>query len=705
MKTNTLMKRLLSVFFICMIGTCQLHAIDIICSPTNGGTVKKTTNSNGTVTLQAVPKAGYVFKNWELLQKGTYDITSFTDNPHTITFNEANCWGIYNIVTVEEEYCYSITAYFVSTPTYTITWKNYDGTTLKTTTVNAGVTPTYTGSTPTRPSTAQYTYTFSGWTPTIVAATANKTYTATYNATLRSYTVTWKNEDGTTLETDANVTYGTTPTYNGSTPTKPADAQYTYTFAGWTPNVVAVTDDAAYTATFSSTPVPSEIVINNGENLDICTLGYTTVQKVIVEPGGELTINSTCVHLDSLILMTNGLQSGQIHHNNLGLDADHLILEYTLNSQGTEASPSLWYAFAVPFEVDIETGISRICDTKSLVSGTDFLVEKYDGSLRASTGKGWTPQLTGSLLPGHFYMLGIDGTCNNWRFEKKAGQPIEGDFHVAMTAYGAGTYGVRDIGWNDLANTRLEYMKLTNLTASGLTYLQIYDNRYNKYVTYPINDVTLPVGQPFVIQTSVDGSFDFVHNTPNAIPALFAHQDAPIKMHFTLTNEQQNVGTDHMYLTLHEEANSGYTIGRDVKRINTSSKTAAQLWCLSAEGTQLTAYGIAEPTNVTSIPLGLYAPTSGEYLFDVSSLELDEYDVELLYQGALLTFLANEQPVTLVLNAGNNNDYSLRIGRKAPSSLDIIQTDNISNTKAIIDGILYIFQGENIYNAQGKKIK
>lgn len=587
--------------------------------------------------------------------------------------------------------------------TYTITWKQDDGTTINTTEVTSGAMPTHAD--PTKPSTAQYTYTFSGWTPTIVAATANKTYTATYTSTLRSYTITWKNEDGTTLETDANVTYGTTPTYNGSTPTKPADAQYTYTFAGWTPEVVAVTGDATYTATFTTTPVPKEIRVADGESLDICTLGYTSVQKVIVEPGGELTINPTCVHLDSLILMTNGLQSGQIHHNNLGLDTDHFIIEYILNSQDTKASPSLWYAFAVPFEVDIETGISRICDTKSLVSGTDFLVEKYDGSSRAATGKGWTPQQTGSLMPGHFYMLGIDGTCNNWRFEKKAGLPIEGDKHVPMTAYGVGTYDVRDIGWNDLANTRLEYAKLTNLNISGLTYLQIYDNRYNKYVAYPINEVTLSVGQPFVIQTFEDGAFDFVHNTPNNMPALFAQSNIPQRMHFTLTNEQQNVGTDHMYITLHEEASVGYTIGRDVKRINTSSKTAAQLWCLSAEGTQLAAHGIAEPAYETSIPLGLYVPTYGEYLLEMTAQEMEEYEVELLYQGSLLSSLSDAQPVKLVLNAGNNNGYSLRIGRKMPSSLDNIQNDNMPNTKVISDGILYIFQGENIYNAQGKKIK
>ena len=69
-----------------------------------------------------------------------------------------------------------------------------------------------------------------------------------------TYTITWANYDGTVLETDT-VKEGDTPTYDGATPTREADDQYTYTFKGWDKNVVAAVADATYTATYTQTAI------------------------------------------------------------------------------------------------------------------------------------------------------------------------------------------------------------------------------------------------------------------------------------------------------------------------------------------------------------------------------------------------------------------------------------------------------------------
>ena len=84
------------------------------------------------------------------------------------------------------------------------------------------------------------------------------------------FEITWKDEDGTVLATD-NVAEGTTPAYDGETPTKDATAQYTYIFNGWTPVLTAVTEDAEYTATYSETLRTYDILWKNEDG----TLLYT----------------------------------------------------------------------------------------------------------------------------------------------------------------------------------------------------------------------------------------------------------------------------------------------------------------------------------------------------------------------------------------------------------------------------------------------
>ena len=72
---------------------------------------------------------------------------------------------------------------------YTITFKNYDGSILQTVQVESNGIPSYTGSTPVKPSTAEYIYEFKGWSPSITAATSDATYTAQFDAIERKYEI------------------------------------------------------------------------------------------------------------------------------------------------------------------------------------------------------------------------------------------------------------------------------------------------------------------------------------------------------------------------------------------------------------------------------------------------------------------------------------------------------------------------------------
>lgn len=76
-----------------------------------------------------------------------------------------------------------------------------------------------------------------------------------------TYTVTWKNWDGSVLETDANVAYGSTPTYDGVTPTRANANGFSYTFSGWSPSLSVVRNDATYTATYSQIKIGVNLTI------------------------------------------------------------------------------------------------------------------------------------------------------------------------------------------------------------------------------------------------------------------------------------------------------------------------------------------------------------------------------------------------------------------------------------------------------------
>ena len=177
--------------------------------------------------------------------------------------------------------------YTRNTVYYTITFVNDDGTVLQTSQVEEGTMPEYTGDTPTKQETDEFRYFFECWTPEIVPAIADATYTATYTAKTRHYYIQFVNYNGTVLQSSL-VAYGTMPEYTGETPTKPSD-QYDYIFAGWTPEVIAVTGVATYTATYTEQRIMP--VLSNDEVYHI-TQPYRNNTAWAVERGGTQMLSN-----------------------------------------------------------------------------------------------------------------------------------------------------------------------------------------------------------------------------------------------------------------------------------------------------------------------------------------------------------------------------------------------------------------------------
>lgn len=192
-------------------------------------------------------------------------------------------------------------AYVLITPAYPIEY-NLDGGALGEDVTNPEVYSRVDSFTLNNP--AKEGHDFTGWTGTglegptaTVGITATEypaegigplSYTATY--TPKKFTVTWKNYNGSVLETDENVDYGTMPVYNGNTPEKPADDSYIYNFTGWDPEVTTVKGDTVYTAKFQPVKKTSATVTfhvvngnwNNGKSDDI-SLVYRAVEGVLME--------------------------------------------------------------------------------------------------------------------------------------------------------------------------------------------------------------------------------------------------------------------------------------------------------------------------------------------------------------------------------------------------------------------------------------
>ena len=192
-----------------------------------------------------------------------------------------------------------------SANTYTVTFKDWNGTVLKTQQVQYGGAATAPAN-PTRVG-----YTFTGWDKAFTNVTANLVVTAQYS--INTYTVTFKDWNGTVLKTQ-QVQYGGAATAPAN-PTREG-----YTFTGWDKAFTNVTANLVVTAQYVqnepvSTPVPSDVPQIVVESKTTSAGSTVAVNISIANNPGFVTMGIQVAYDSNLTLLSvsdTGLVPGQM---------------------------------------------------------------------------------------------------------------------------------------------------------------------------------------------------------------------------------------------------------------------------------------------------------------------------------------------------------------------------------------------------------
>ncbi len=183
----------------------------------------------------------------------TYEFIGWSPDPGPVT-NDVSYTALYKYIR-KEPVIPGNDVTEAPVPSHTITW--VIGSDTEATTVTAGEIPKHDD--PVRDPDEQYNYTFTGWTPEVKEAADDAVYTAEFRKDTRTYTITWVNEDGSELDKQSDIAYGTLPKYSKAEPTKADDDRYIYTFSGWTPGVEPVKKDVTYVASYERKEKPTDV--------------------------------------------------------------------------------------------------------------------------------------------------------------------------------------------------------------------------------------------------------------------------------------------------------------------------------------------------------------------------------------------------------------------------------------------------------------
>ena len=645
---------------------------------------------------------------------------------------------------------------------YKITFVDYNGTTvLKDDSVAVGTMPTPPADPAGKPATAEFTYVFQHWSPSLekVSATSIKSYTAVYKEVAKTYEIKYYKEDGTTLISSENLTYGATPTPPAVTKEDPEEG-HTYTLVWKTLNeagtIQTVQGEASYKPTYLD--VVNRYTVTLRSNIPgACTLtgagtyDYNTMVSISATPaeGYEFVrwqeTSSTSASLDPQALtaditLTAELRMASLPDLPVGIDAEVTVdtptdyNDVTITSNGISQSGQIinanniilhgnadfvlqkpmerlhWYDVAVPWRVDATNGIFLDGSATPAVLGSDIALYYYDGSVRATQGKVdacWIPvkdQSQKVLEPGRAYLFILYNTAvNQVTFRKQDGASLLTTV-TSVAQYDQTTGYPADAGWNGIANPSLFKAYLN----AGTTVAQTINAAGDGYEAISA-DSYLVVGQPIYVQVAASKSPVEANHNSYAAPVRRMNASAdPARYQLTITAEGANRHADRLFVQLDEEKEENtYVIGKDLAKFGTST-SSAQMW-IDRYDAKLCLNTVAPQGDATSFPMTLSAPKAGEYTIAIErEVSTDAYELYLTYDGTAIWNLS-ESAYTTNLNQGTDARYGLRIVARTPqicTGVDEAVVDAQGATrKVLVNEKVFIIRGNEVYTIDGQLVK
>ena len=177
-----------------------------------------------------------------------------------------------------------VAEYSTTLRTYTVVFKDYDGSVISSEVLGYGSEITVPED-PSRLSDMEYDYTFAGWKGLEegMKVTGDVTFTAIYTEKVRSYTVVFRDCDGSMISTSVQV-YGSLVILP-ELPSWPSDAKYDYTFSGWSGYIdgMNVIGDLTFTAQYDCSVHPYNVVFLNHDG-SVISSTYAGFGDVITLP-------------------------------------------------------------------------------------------------------------------------------------------------------------------------------------------------------------------------------------------------------------------------------------------------------------------------------------------------------------------------------------------------------------------------------------